>query len=219
MTTRDELLESAALLRCIRQGKLDCIQIPVAPLDILAQQIVAAAASREWEEEELYEVLTRAAPYRDLTRPQFDTIVTMLAEGISTRQGRRGAYLHRDRVNGKIRGRRGARLAALTSGGSIPDNANYLVKVAPQGTLVGNVDEDFAVESMRGDIFLLGNTSWRIRRVEAGVVRVENAQGAAPTVPFWRGEASARTEELSLAFSTLREDIVKRKGKENRKMA
>ncbi len=211
-TTRDELLECAALVRAIRKGQLDRIRIPPAPLDILAQQIVAAAASREWEEEELFQVFRRAAPYSSLLHKDFDAVVTMLAEGISTRRGRRGAYLHRDRINGKIRARRGARLAALTSGGAIPDRADYLVKADPEETLVGTLDEDFAVESMQGDIFLLGNTSWRIRRVEAGVVRVENAGGAPPTVPFWRGEAPARTAELSQAFSELREQILTRGG-------
>ncbi len=212
-TTRDELLECAALVRAIRKGQLDRIRIPPAPLDILAQQIVAAAASREWGEEELFQVFRRAAPYSSLLHRDFDAVLTMLAEGISTRRGRRGAYLHRDRINGKIRARRGARLAAFTSGGAIPDRADYLVKADPEETVVGTLDEDFAVESMQGDIFLLGNTSWRIRRVEAGVVRVENAGGAPPTVPFWRGEAPARTAELSQAFSELREQILAR-GKE-----
>ena len=207
-TTRDELLECAALVRSIKKGQLDQIRIPPAPLDILAQQIVAAAASREWEEEELFQVFRRAAPYSSLLHREFDAVVTMLAEGISTRQGRRGAYLHRDRINGKIRARRGARLAAITSGGAIPDRADYLVKADPEEILVGTLDEDFAIESMQGDIFLLGNTSWRIRRVETGVVRVENAGGAPPTVPFWRGEAPARTTELSQAFSEVREQIV-----------
>ena len=211
-TTRDELLECAALVRAIKKGQLDRIRIPPAPLDILAQQIVAATASREWEEEELFQVFRRAAPYSSLLHRDFDAVVTMLAEGISTRRGRRGAYLHRDRINGKIRARRGARLAALTSGGAIPDRADYLVKADPEETLVGTLDEDFAVESMQGDIFLLGNTSWRIRRVEAGVVRVENAAGAPPTVPFWRGEAPARTAELSQAFSELREEVLTRGG-------
>ena len=207
-TTRDELLECAALVRSIKSGHLDQIRIPPAPLDILAQQIVAAVASREWEEEELFQVFRRAAPYSSLLRSEFDAVVTMLAEGISTRHGRRGAYLHRDRINGKIRARRGARLAAITSGGAIPDRADYLVKADPEETLVGTLDEDFAIESMQGDIFLLGNTSWRIRRIETGVVRVENAGGAPPTVPFWRGEAPARSDELSQAFSELREQIV-----------
>lgn len=208
-TTRDELLECAALARSIRSGDLDEVRIPDAPLDILAQQIVAAAAAGEWKEEALFKLFRRSASYRDLAREQFDAVVAILSEGISTQYGRRGAYLHRDRVNGVLRGRRGARLAAVTSGGAIPDNADYLVKADPEEILVGTVDEDFAVESMRGDIFLLGNTSWRIRRVEAGVVRVEDAHGAAPTIPFWRGEAPARTDELSKAVSELREQIVR----------
>ena len=207
-TTRDELLECAALTSSMRDGTLDQVRIPPAPLDILAQQIVAAAASREWDEENLFELCRRAAPYSSLTHQEFDSILTMLAEGIPTRKGRRGAYLHRDRINGKIRARRGARLAAITSGGAIPDRADYLVKVDPEETLIGTLDEDFAIESMQGDIFLLGNTSWRIRRVEAGVVRVQDAGGAPPTLPFWRGEAPGRSLELSQAFSRVRERIV-----------
>ena len=209
-TTRDELLECAALVLSIKSGHLDQIRIPPAPLDILAQQIVAAVASREWEEEELFQVFRRAAPYSSLLRSEFDAVVTMLAEGISTRHGRRGAYLHRDRINGKIRARRGARLAAITSGGAIPDRADYLVKADPEETLVGTLDEDFAIESMQGDIFLLGNTSWRIRRIETGVVRVENAGGAPPTVPslsaHWRGNARgpARWCGPGLTMSTAR---------------
>ena len=132
----------------------------------------------------------------------------MLSEGISTKRGRSGAFLHRDRVHGVVRGRRGARLAAITSGGAIPDNAQFLVLAEPDETVVGTLDEDFAVESMAGDVFLLGTTSWRIRRVEAGRVRVEDAQGAAPTIPFWRGEAPGRTWELSTAVSELRAEIL-----------
>ena len=206
-TTRDELLECAALTYSTRNGTLDQIRIPPAPLDILAQQIVAAAASREWDENSLFQLCRRASPYSSLTHKEFDALLTMLAEGISTRKGRRGAYLHRDRINGKIRARRGARLAAITSGGAIPDRADFLVKVDPEETLIGTLDEDFAIESMQGDIFLLGNTSWRIRRIEAGVVRVQDAGGAPPTLPFWRGEAPGRSPELSQAFSQVREKI------------
>ena len=209
-TTRDELLECAALVRAVGSGELDQIRVPEAPLDILAQQIVASVACEEWKEEELFQLFRRSAPYAELSRRQFDAVVTMLAEGISTHHGRRGAYLHRDRVNGVLRARRGARLASVTSGGAIPDNANYLVKADPEDLLVGTVDEDFAVESLRGDIFLLGNTSWRIRKVETGTVRVEDAHGAPPNIPFWRGEAPARTRELSQAFSKLREVILQR---------
>ncbi|MEE8349744.1 MAG: DEAD/DEAH box helicase [Acidobacteriota bacterium] len=206
-TTRDELLECAALAYCIQRGTLDQIRIPPAPLDILAQQIVAAVASHEWDESTLFDLCRRASPYASLTHKEFNALVTMLAEGISTRKGRRGAHLHRDRINGKIRARRGARLAAITSGGAIPDRADFLVKVDPEETLIGTLDEDFAIESMQGDIFLLGNTSWCIRRVEAGVVRVVDAGGAPPTLPFWRGEAPGRSPELSQAFSEVRERI------------
>src|SRR5713101_5430077 len=206
-TTRDELLECAALVRAIRQGDLDRIAIPEAPLDILAQQIVAMCAAEDWNERELFQAVRRAYPYRDLTRAEFDEILVMLSEGIASSRGRYAAYLHRDRVNGVIRARRGSRLAAITSGGAIPENALYTVIVQPEGAAVGTIDEDFAVESLAGDIMLLGNTSWRIRRVQAGSVLVEDAQGAAPTIPFWRGEAPARTDELSTHVAVLREEI------------
>ena len=168
---------------------------------MLAQQIVAMAAAEDWQEDELFALVRRAYRYRDLTRSDFDAVIDMLSEGISTKRGRSGAFLHRDRVHGVVRGRRGARLAAITSGGAIPDNAQFLVLAEPDETVVGTLDEDFAVESMAGDVFLLGTTSWRIRRVEAGRVRVEDAHGAAPTIPFWRGEAPGRTAELSSAVS------------------
>jgi ATP-dependent Lhr-like helicase len=202
------LLECAALVRAIRQGDLDRIAVREAPLDILAQQIVAMCAAEDWNENKLFEAVRRAYPYRNLLRAEFDEIVEMLSEGIASARGRYGAYLHRDRVNGMVRARRGSRLAAITSGGAIPENALYSVVAMPEGTVVGTVDEDFAVESLAGDIMLLGNTSWRIRRVQAaGTVLVEDAQGAAPNVPFWRGEAPARTDELSAQVAELRERI------------
>ena len=206
-TTRDELIECAALVRAIRQGRLDRLSIPDWPVDVLAQQLVAACASESWRVDDLFALVRRAAPYAALPRTAFDAVVDMLADGITTSRGRRGAYLHLDRVNGTLRGRRGARLAAITGGGAIPDNANYLVVAEPDQTTVGTVDEDFAVESMSGDIFLLGTTSWRIRRVESGRLRVEDAHGAAPSLPFWRGEAPGRTTELSEEVSGLRERI------------
>ncbi|HEY6129887.1 MAG TPA: DEAD/DEAH box helicase [Candidatus Acidoferrum sp.] len=206
-TTRDELLECAALVRAIRQGDLDRIAIPESPMDILAQQIVAICAAEDWNEDQLFECVRHAYPYRDLTRADFEEIVQMLSEGIASTRGRYGAYLHRDSVNGVLRARRGSRLAAITSGGAIPENSLYTVVVQPEGATVGTVDEDFAVESLAGDIILLGNTSWRIRRVQSGSVLVEDAQGAAPNVPFWRGEAPGRTDELSTYLSAVREKI------------
>src|SRR6267154_929140 len=209
VTTRDDLLECAALVRAIRQGDLDRLMIPESPLDVLAQQIVAACSAEEWGEDEMFALVRRAYPYRNLTRPTFDAILEMLAEGIAAKRGRYGAYIHRDRVNGKLRARRGARLAAITSGGAIPDNSLYAVVAEPDGLVVGTVDEDFAVESNRGDIMLLGNTSWMIRRIEtnAGRVLVQDAHGAPPSVPFWRGEAPARTQELSEHIGNLRQEI------------
>ena len=208
--TRDELIECAALMRGVRRGNLDRLRIQPWPLDVLAQQIVAECASREWEEDRLFELVRRAYPYRELPRERYDQVVQVLSQGIASRNGRRGAHVHRDAVNRKLRGRRGARLAALTSGGAIPDNADYDVIAEPENTFVGTVNEDFAIESMRGNVFLLGNTPWRIRRIESGRVRVEDAQGAAPTVPFWIGEAPGRTAELSDEVSDLREELYSR---------
>jgi ATP-dependent Lhr-like helicase len=206
-TTRDELIECAALVRAINRLELDRIMIPECPLDILAQQIVAACAAEDWLEDDLFALVRRAHPYRNLARKDFDEIIEMLSNGIAARRGRYGAYLHRDQVNHRLHGRRGARLAAITSGGAIPDNSLYTVIAEPEHIVVGTVDEDFAVESLRGDIILLGNTSWRIRRVQSGSVSVEDAKGAAPNIPFWLGEAPSRTMELSEEIAALREKI------------
>ena len=256
VTTRDDLMECAALVRAIKLGDLDRLMIPEAPLDVLAQQIVAACAAgtdvgraprprvssddaaevREepaaqgsleadalpdkraaapapheegWDEDELFALVRRAYPYQNLQRETFDSILEMLSEGIAARRGRYGAYIHRDKVNKKLRARRGARLAAITSGGAIPDNSLYTVVAEPDQVIVGTVDEDFAVESNRGDIMLLGNTSWMIHRIEtnSGRMLVQDAHGAPPSVPFWRGEAPARTEELSAHVGELRQKI------------
>jgi ATP-dependent Lhr-like helicase len=210
VTTRDELIECAALVRGIRGGALDALQIPKAPLDILAQQIVASCAQHEWDVETLYALVRGTFAYRDLGRSDFDAVLTMLADGIATSRGRSGTFLHYDRVNGKLRARRGARLAAITSGGAIPDTANFNVVVEPEGHVIGSLDEDFAIESMAGDIFLLGTNSWKIRRVEAGVVRVEDAHGAPPSIPFWNGEGRGRTIELSREVCAVRVAIDER---------
>jgi ATP-dependent Lhr-like helicase len=237
VTTRDDLAECSVLVRAIRLGELDRLIFPEASLDVLAQQIVACCAAAgsaatdgsrgggavprldgaeprhhtndAWDEDELFALVKRAYAYRNLTRKTFDEVLMMLSEGIASQRGRYGAYLHHDRINRKLRARRGARLAAITSGGAIPDNALFTVVAEPDGGVVGTVDEDFAVESMAGDVMLLGNTSWRIRRVEAKTSRmlVEDAHGMAPTVPFWRGEAPARTAELSLQLGELRKEI------------
>jgi len=223
VTTRDDLAECAVLVRAIRKGELDRLIFPEASIDVLAQQIVACCAAcgtvideysgerinDSWDEDDLFALIKRAYPYRNLSRQTYNEVLTMLSEGIASQRGRFGAYLHHDRVNRKLRARRGARLAAITSGGAIPDNALFTVVSEPDGGTVGTLDEDFAVESMAGDVMLLGNTSWRIRRVEAKTSRVlvEDAHGAPPSVPFWRGEAPARTEELSQQLGELRKDI------------
>jgi len=205
--SRDELVECAALLRCVRRGELDWLSIPEKPLDVLAQQIVAAASTEDWDENEFFNLVRSSWPYRNFTREEFDSVVKMLAEGFSTKRGRRSALIHHDAVNHRLRGRRGARLVALTSGGAIPDNADYRVVLDPSETFLGTVNEDFAVESLAGDIFQLGNTSWRILRINSGVVRVEDAKGQPPGIPFWLGEAPARTSELSHAVSDFRTEI------------
>lgn len=209
-TTRDDLLECAALVRAIRTGAMDALVIPKAPLDILSQQIVAACATHDWEADELFGVVRSTYPYRDLSRKDFDEVVDMLADGVATSRGRSGTFLRYDRVNGRLRARRGARMAAITSGGAIPDTANYNVIAEPDGHIVGTLDEDFAIESMAGDIFMLGTTSWQVRRIEPGVVRVQDAKGALPTVPFWNGEGPGRTIELSREVCAVRAAIDER---------
>ena len=210
-TTRDDLLQAAATVRAVYAGELDALRLPRPARDVLSQQIVATAATGEIAADDLYDMLRRAYPYRDLSRPDFDAIVDMLSEGVSDRRGRRGAHLHFDRVNGILRPRRGARLAAITSGGAIPDTADYDVVLEPDGTFLGKVNEDFAIESLAGDIFQLGNHSWKVRRVEFGRMRVEDAGLAPPTIPFWLGEGPGRTRELSAAVSDLRREIAMRR--------
>ncbi|MFM0181087.1 DEAD/DEAH box helicase [Paraburkholderia aspalathi] len=205
--SRDDLIECAALLDCVRRGELDALRIPRAPLDVLAQQIVAEVSSAEWSEDALFEMLRRAAPYAGLEREQYDAVLRMLAEGYTSRHGPRGAYIHRDAVSGTLRGRRGGKLVAVTSGGTIPENADYAVVLEPQAINIGTVNEDFAVESLAGDVFQLGNASYRILRIESGRVRVEDAQGQPPNIPFWLGEAPGRSDELSFGVARLRKQI------------
>ncbi len=208
--TRDELVECTALLRGIRNGNLDSRKVPPWPLDVLSQQIVAACVPEDWDEDALFELCRRAYPYRALPRERFDQVVEALSQGFATRLGRRGAFLHRDGVNHRVKARSGAGIASMTSGGAIPDNADYDVTADPEETFVGTVNEDFAIESLAGDIFLLGNTSWKIRRVESGKVRVEDAQGQSPSVPFWLGEAPGRTPELCDEVTALRDGVDQR---------
>ena len=205
--SRDELVECAALLDCIRRGELDALRVLPAPLDVLAQQIVAETACREWHEDELFALVRRAWPYAQLTHARFMEVVRMVSDGFATRQGQRAGYVHRDAVNHLLRERKGARMTALTSGGTIPETGDYTVMLEPQADKIGTVNEDFAVESLAGDVFQLGNTSYRILKIEPGRVRVEDAQGAAPNIPFWLGEAPGRTDELSFGVSRLREEV------------
>jgi ATP-dependent helicase Lhr and Lhr-like helicase len=210
--TRDELVECTAIISSVRSGELDRVIIREKALDVLAQQIVAESSAEDWEEEALYRLFRQAYPYRQLERAEYDEVVRMLAQGFSTRRGRRGALIHHDAVNGRIRGRRGSRMLAITSGGAIPDNADFRVILEPENTFIGSVNEDFAVESLQGDIFQLGNMSWRILRVQQGVVRVEDAHGQPPSIPFWLGESPARSDELSAAVSELRKGVEERLG-------
>jgi ATP-dependent helicase Lhr and Lhr-like helicase len=209
-SSRDDLIECAALLDSVRRGELDTLVIPEAPLDVLAQQIVAEVSCQEWQEDALLTLIRRAMPYAQLSETDYQALLAMLAEGYTTRHGARGAYLHRDLVSRSLRGRRGGRLTALTSGGTIADNADYSVLLEPQGFNIGTVNEDFAVESLAGDVFQLGNTSYRIIKVESGRVRVEDAQGQPPNIPFWIGEAPGRSDELSAAVARLRGEVDER---------
>jgi ATP-dependent Lhr-like helicase len=205
--SRDDLIECAALVRSIKRGELDTIVSHDAPLDVLTQQLVAEAACADYPEDEMFALTRRAWPYRALTREQFDAVVRMAAEGFATTRGRRSALLHRDEVNRRIRARRGARSLAITSGGAIPEVADYRVVLDPEDTFIGTLNEDFAIESQAGDIIQLGNASWQIIQVGPGVVRVADAKGAPPTLPFWLGEAPGRSDELSRAVSDLRRDV------------
>ena len=203
-TTRDELVECAAVVQAIRQGQLETIQIPTAPIDILIQHIIAEVAAQEWDVQVLYKICRSAYPYRDLSWEQFESLIQLIADGFVPGRRQLYAFVSYDRREGRVRPRRGGRLAALTSGGAIPDTATYVVVAEPDGTVVGTVDEDFAVESLAGDIMLLGTTSWRIKGIETGKVRVEDAHGQPPNIPFWRGEAPSRSRELSQAVGGLR---------------
>ncbi|MFI0377055.1 MAG: DEAD/DEAH box helicase, partial [Candidatus Thiodiazotropha sp.] len=214
--SRDDLVESVAMLDAIRRGELDRIPVPEHPLDVLAQQIVAEVSAREWDERALYRAFRCARPYNNLAEQDFLDVVKMLADGFHTRRGRRGDYIHRDAVNGMLRPRRSARLTAITNGGAIPDQFDYDVILQPEGLFVGSLNEDFAFESMPGDIFQLGNFSYRMLKIEQGRVLVEDARGQPPSIPFWFGEAPGRTDELSHAVSRLREtlDSVLEKGQQ-----
>lgn len=209
--TRDDLLEQAALVRSMRAGRLDILEIPPEPVDVLMQQITAAVAAEPWEEDALYQVVRRAMPFRELTRSRFHAVVELLSHGIEASRGRYGAYLLRDGINRQLHPRRGARAIAIANGGAIPDTALYSVVLQPENVQIATLDEHFAVDSGPGDVIQLGNTSWRIQRVDpAGRVLVEDAHGAPPTVPFWFGEAPQRTSVLSDGVSELREEIAAR---------
>ncbi len=206
--TRDDLVECAAMLRAVREGELDRVSVADAPLDVLAQQIVAETAATEeaegCDEEALFALFTRAYPYRGLEKSAFSDVLDMLAHGFATRHGRRAALIHRDTLAHRLRARKGSRMYAITCGGAIPEVFDYRVVLEPEGHLIGTLNEDFAVESLPGDIFQLGNASWRILKIGNGVVRVADAAGAPPSMPFWLGEAPARSDEMSVAVSRLR---------------
>ncbi|MBF5046645.1 MULTISPECIES: DEAD/DEAH box helicase [Myxococcaceae] len=208
--TRDELVECTALLQAVHEGDLDAVRMPLKPLDVLAQQIVAACACEEWDERALYALFQRAWPYRDLTYAEYEKVLDTLSEGVAAARGRVGIHLHRDRVNQRLKARRGVRITALTNGGAIPDTFSFSVTAEPEGKIVGTVDEDFAIDSSPGDVFLLGSTAWRIQRVIGSTVQVEDARGQPPNVPFWRGEAPGRTDELSLQVGRLRAELLER---------
>lgn len=206
---RHELVESVALLSAVHQGQLDALEPPTAPLDILAQQMVAEVAARgEDSPDDLFAWMTHASPFRDLSRQDFDEVLDLTSRGIVTGHGPRGAHLHFDPVNQKVRPRRGASLAAIGGAGAIPDTGEYRVVLEPDGVTVGSLDEDFAIESSPGDVFLLGTHAWRVTRVESSVVRVIDATGQAPTAPFWFGESPGRTIELSAAVADLHEELL-----------
>jgi ATP-dependent helicase Lhr and Lhr-like helicase len=202
--TRDDLIECAAMVRAVKQGELDRVSIPDKPLDVLAQQVVAESATEDWDEDALFALFRRAWPYRNLEPSECEDVVAMLAQGYSTPRGRRAALVHYDAVHRKLRARRASRMVAIMSGGAIPEVFDYRVMLEPEGHFIGTLNEDFAIESLPGDVFQLGNTSWRILRIGNGVVRVADAHGQPPSMPFWLGEAPARSDEVSAQVSVLR---------------
>ncbi|HEX5766774.1 MAG TPA: helicase-related protein, partial [Burkholderiales bacterium] len=203
--TRDDLIECAAMVRAVHDGELDRVAVPDKPLDVLGQQIVAeTSAQSEWDVDALLALFRQAYPYRTLEKERFMDVVEMLARGYATRRGRRGALIHYDSLNKELRSRKGSRLSAIVNGGAIPEVFDYRVLLEPEGHFIGTLNEDFAIESLPGDVFQLGNTSWRILRIGNGVVRVADAQGQPPSMPFWLGEAPARSDEMSAAVSALR---------------
>jgi ATP-dependent Lhr-like helicase len=206
--TRDDLVECAAMVQAVREGELDRVAVPDQPLDVLAQQIVAeTAAEDEWDEDALYRLCRRAYPYRSLEKKDFEEVADMLGRGYATQRGRRAALLHHDTLGRRLRARKGSRMSAITNGGAIPEVFDFRVVLEPEGHFIGTLNEDFAIESLPGDVFQLGNTSWRILRIGNGIVRVADAQGQPPTVPFWLGEAPARSDEMSAAVSRLRSAV------------
>jgi ATP-dependent helicase Lhr and Lhr-like helicase len=196
--TRDELVAAAALLHAVQHGELDRTTQPLHPLDVLAQQVVAAGCDETFAEDELYALFTSAWPYRELARDRFDAVLDLHAHG-------RAALLHRDSVHRTVRSTRRARIAAITCGGAIPDVADWQVVLDHDDTKVGTVHEDFAIESSVGDVFQLGATSWQIRRIGSGTLRVADAHGVPPSLPFWIAEGPSRSDELSAAVATVRQ--------------
>ncbi|NKB34556.1 MAG: DEAD/DEAH box helicase [Pseudomonadales bacterium] len=214
--TRDDLVESTALLHSVKQGELDKICMPEKPMDILAQQIVAEVSANPsasnsdddgWNLDDLFSLYKNAFSYRNLSREEFDTVVQMLAEGYTSRKGRRGTHLHLDAINNKIRPRRGANLVSITNGGAIPDMFDYQVVLDPEDIVVGSLNEDFALEALPGDVFTLGTHAWQMLRVDGLKVRVRDAEGMQATIPFWFGEGPGRTQELSSSVSNLKQTI------------
>jgi Lhr-like helicase len=206
--TRDDLIECAAMVRAVADGELDRVHVPDQPLDVLAQQVVAeVSAAEEWDEKDLLTLFRQAYPYRALEEDKYREVIEMLARGYATRRGRRAALIHYDSLDRKLRPRKGSRMNAIMNGGAIPEVFDFRVILEPEGHFVGTINEDFAIESLPGDVFQLGNTSWRILRIGGGTVRVADARGQPPSMPFWLGEAPARSTEMSAAVSRLRKAV------------
>src|SRR5437667_5583741 len=210
VTRGEELAEAAAVARSIGARELDRIAMPEAPLDVLAQQIVAAVAAESVGVDTLWRRFGNAAPYRNLSREDFVAVVRSLAEPLPAEVKGAAPRILWDRVNDRLHARRGSRFLALTSGGTIPDAGLFDVFVAETDLKVGTLDEEFVTESLPGDVFLLGSHAWRIVKVRADRVLVEDAQGMSPTIPFWKGEHPSRSWELGLAVGRLRRDAADR---------
>ncbi|HEY3281818.1 MAG TPA: ATP-dependent helicase [Armatimonadota bacterium] len=210
---RDDLMESAVLVRALHEGELDTVRVPTNCLDVLAQQVVGAVVADEWGADALFDLVRRSHCFRSLPRQEFDDVLSMLSgEVVLDMEQPPYPKILWDRVNGRLYPERGARMLAYRSSGVIPDVADYDVYLQEKKTVVGQLDEGFVEELRGGDIFILGSSSWRVLGIEKGRVMVEAVYGLAPTIPYWTGDRDSRTFDLGLMVGRFRGEAQERLG-------